>query len=191
MIKFYQTAVTRYPKITNTITSGLVASIGDAGAQFIERTNNVSNKHDFKRSLKMLVYGSLFTGIPFIYWYKALDKMFGTLPTFATAIKKSITNQVTWSPCITLAFFTYTNTVEYLGDGLETIYRETKNKIYNDFVSTFIRAACVFTIANIINFYSIPPPFRVVFNNSVAAGWTVYLSLVGYKDIIKNKIILN
>jgi hypothetical protein len=67
------------------------------------------------------------------------------------------------------------------GDTMDTIWRTMKK----DFARIIIAGAIVWPPAQMLNFFFVPLPYRVLFINAVGLGWSTYTSFVASRGYLR------
>ena len=160
----------RYLLITNTFITMTLGTSGDALQQNYEKLCKRQICWDFKRSRNVCLTGAVI-GPACHFWYKMLDSR---LPgrTLAKVAKKVLIDQVFFSP-INISLFVGTMAV-LEGDSLKQLYEDMKDKGLILLKTEWM----VWPPAMALNFYIVPPRFRVLFDNTVSLGFDYYYSYV-------------
>lgn len=167
----------RYLLATNTITGGLLLSVGDMINQELERSRQdevkkQKNRYDWQR-LGHMFFAGLIQGPPQHYFYKKLDAV---LPNrdWRSMCKKIFLDQTVCSPvCIVLFFF---GVGIFEKNNLTEIWTELRSKCWTIYTADWL----VWPPNQFINFYFLPPAYRVIYINVVTTMYNVFLSYVKY-----------
>lgn len=165
----------KYLLTTNTVSSGILMSMGDGLSQYVERRyladkNEPYGKFDWTRNAKMFVVGAA-QGPLHHYFYGWLDaKYVGA--TMKTTTIKILYDQFVMSPmCIVLFFYSagwmYNQSTE-----------ECTRELVSKFKTVYITDWLVWPFAQFINFYYLQPKYRVIYVNAVTMLYNVFLSYV-------------
>jgi hypothetical protein len=65
----------------------------------------------------------------------------------------------------------------HVGEDIQTIWDKTRA----DFLKVILAGAVIWPPAQMVNFFFVPLPYRVLFINLVGFGWSTYTSLVASK----------
>ena len=142
--------------------------------QFVEKTN----KHDFWRTGKFFVMGSMFIGPGLRVWYGVLEK-YVTGAAKTLAIKKMLFDQVLWAPPFIASFFILSDAL-----GGKTM-GEMKMNLKQNYPGALQTNYYIWPAVQMINFYFVPFHYRVIVVNCVALFWNTYLAYVVNKQIVK------
>jgi len=163
----YKQQLNRNPLRTKALTSACIAGVSDVVAQKI-----TGRKYDFRRTIKLALYGLLWSGPVVHYWQNFLQRLFQGKADLNTAVKKVVLDQLTIGPILNLAFMTYTSVVV---NGIPPAI--AFNAIVNNYPGAQIQGWKVWPIASLINYRFIPLQFRVLFINVIALFWSIFLIL--------------
>ncbi|KAK5579772.1 hypothetical protein RB653_009458 [Dictyostelium firmibasis] len=158
-----------YPLVSKATTSGVLYFLSDSIVQGIEMKKDKDKKYDYMRSIRMTVFGFCVTGPLFHYWYQLLDKNFPKKSTKHVLIK-CVIDQAVCSPIFNALFFSGMGFLE--GKNTEQI----KEKLKNDWLTTYISDCLVWPILNFVNFKYIQSVQRVTFMNICNIGWGAFLA---------------
>uniref|UniRef100_A0A1B0F0L5 Mpv17-like protein 2 n=1 Tax=Phlebotomus papatasi TaxID=29031 RepID=A0A1B0F0L5_PHLPP len=165
----------KYLLLTNTISSGFLMSLGDVVSQEIEyRKNLVVKRYDWKRIGQMFLVGCL--GGPFHHvFYKWMDNILPRSDVI-TSVKKIILDQAIFSPFCIFTFFYSAGWLE--NQNLAECNRELREK----FLTVYFADWTLWPAAQFINFYFLPPQYRVLYINVVTMFYNIFLCYVKHTD---------
>ncbi|EEB11761.1 Peroxisomal membrane protein, putative [Pediculus humanus corporis] len=164
----------KYLFLTNTISSGVLMSLGDLLQQEIEYIND--NEHtdsfDWKRNLHMGIIGTVLGPISH-YFYLILDKFIpGT--DLSSITKKIFLDQSLASPISIVIFFLGLN---FLND---EDFETSKSELEKKFLLIYV-ADCVLWIPfQFFNFCCLASEFRVIYINALTMCYNIFLSFMKY-----------
>eukprot|EP00210_Caulerpa_lentillifera_P002188 g2102.t1 len=169
----YLSELERRPVITKMWTSGVLNAVGDLLAQFfIEK----EAAFDPKRLLVFTGLGVFLVGPTLHYWYGLLARVF-TVPGAKTAFSSLLLDQFAFAPCFCAVFLSTLVVIETRKPAL------VAPKLQQDFMSTIVMNWRIWIPAQLLNFWIVPPPLRVLFANIVALVWNTYLSYASHKKV--------
>ncbi|XP_052774618.1 mpv17-like protein 2 [Mya arenaria] len=159
---------------TNTVTSCTLLCIGDSVIQHIERLDNPGATFNYHRAGRMLSMGFLFGPVSH-GWYKVLDRF---LPGTAlrTVVRKILADQLVAGPFFCSAFFMGMSLLE--GKTVKQGFDEVKS----NFITVYMIDWCVWPPAQFINFFFLPPQFRVVYVSTITLLWNCFLSWMKHRE---------
>jgi len=205
MLAFYRRMLLERPVVTKSVTAAVIMVSGDAIQQrfehqarlrayerssesdsaeaspaspasvALEERPDYLKDYDVARSTRMGVFALAIFGPVMSRWYGLLDRLYPGTSTKAVLLKTAL-DQAAMSPTFTLAFFTAIGAME--GRSLP----EIKAKIADAYVPTLITTYQVWPVAQLVNFYAVPPSLRVLWTNAVGLGFNTYLSKMGNRD---------
>ncbi|XP_041455513.1 peroxisomal membrane protein 2-like [Lytechinus variegatus] len=156
------------PIITKSLTSGLIAGIGDVIAQ---RIVDPSAPYTFRSTAAFAVLGTFFTGPLSHYFYAWLQKTFPGKDV-PTSIKKILCDRLVFAPPYLLAFFYLLGILEGKG------HAQSVEKIRETYWIALKMNWRIWTISQYININYVPLQFRVLFASMIAFIWTIYLAVM-------------
>lgn len=171
----------RYLVITNTVGSGILMGLGDLTTQKIEgrmneknAENTVQRSIDWQRMGRLAVVG-LCMG-PFLHvWYRFLDRRYAIVNIRSIA-KKVLFDQTIASPLIIVYFFIGTGFLE--GRSFSRSLEELKCK----FLTVYLVDLVIWPPAQTINFFLLPPRFRVIYVAFLTYGYNIFLSFMKHME---------
>mmetsp|Transcript_12807 Transcript_12807/g.19294 ORF Transcript_12807/g.19294 Transcript_12807/m.19294 type:complete len:225 (+) Transcript_12807:2649-3323(+) len=212
-MKRFHSLMNARPILMGSMLSGVITVLGDLGSQKIEKMGTeepgIVNKapqqinidqieenhtmNPFARSASMFLWGYAIS-FPLMFWYKRLDIWFpiakndSRLFEFKQVMSKLLTHQVCVPIALNIGFFTYVQSLDHYlhphtQQSNETLLEKVKAKLNQDLLTTMIRSAQLWCPANLINFYVVPLPYRILFANMVGAIWIMYLSYVAHLKV--------
>lgn len=182
-IRAYHQLLLTKPVITKSVTCGFLSFAGDVTAQYIEQ--KYSNKEscivfrmDIGRTLRFTSFGLLIFGPCAHYWYQFLEHLFSKATT-KSLICKVVADQTLFTPMAIVSVFSYVSLLE----GHPSFAIE---KVRQDFWNTLKANWALWLPAQTINFRFTPAEYRVLFVNSVALIWNVYLASASASPVTKD-----
>ena len=176
---FQSAQLARRPIQMAICTTGSLSFIGDGLCQCIEykytESSNSKFKWEIQRSLRFGFVGMLL-GPCLSIWYTTLGRM---IPgdSLAVALKRMVLDQSLFAPTIIAGVFTL-NTFIDGGD-----WNEAVNRIKEQLVPTYKVNLMVWPFTQLLNFWIIPPQYRVLMANAVSLWWNSYLSYRAHVNI--------
>ncbi|XP_058249610.1 protein Mpv17 isoform X2 [Hemibagrus wyckioides] len=164
----YQVVMDKKPWTVQIITAGSLMGVGDIiSQQLIERRG--LNKHDIRRTTKMMSIGFFFVGPVIGGWYRVLDRLvLGS--TKSSALKKMLIDQACFAPCFLGTFLGICGILNRL------TVEENVAKLKRDYTDALITNYYLWPAVQIANFYFIPLQHRLAVVQIVAVTWNSYLS---------------
>ncbi|XP_030373340.1 mpv17-like protein 2 [Scaptodrosophila lebanonensis] len=163
----------RYLLYTNLGISIGLAMVGDQMEQGYECWSGHIDKWDRTRTIRMGISG--FTvGIVCHYWYQYLDQFYPKR-TLRAVVHKILLDQFICSPFYITVFFITMGVLE------DKTWEEMKEEIREKAIILYTAEWTVWPAAQFVNFFLIPPRYRVVYDNIISLGYDVYMSNVKYR----------
>jgi hypothetical protein len=129
----------------------------------------------------MGLYGALFVA-PFSHqWYHFLErklpmpKSSSVMAKLYRVMQRVTLDQFVVSPVFASGLFLSRGLIA--GEDIQTIWEKTRA----DFLRVIMAGAVIWPPAQMVNFFFVPLPYRVLFINLVGFGWSTYTSLVASK----------
>eukprot|EP01083_Nonionella_stella_P026177 72040_1 len=166
------------PLITGIATTTSFAVLGDIGSQYLVQKNAnpgamFTFKLDVKRTIKFGFTGMLFAP-QMVLWYRYIQyKIPGQSLKIAT--KRVMYDQFVFASWSTAYFLSFNK----LLDGASV--HDIQHNVHSKWVDTFTANALLWPPFQFINFYLVPPHFRVLGSNLVSLGWSTYLSFKAHQ----------
>jgi len=164
------------PYATNIATGGVLWCAGDVVSQKIEGAS--MSTLDWQRVRVMTTYGLCCAGPIYSWWYRFLDRKTAHMAgsTVRLIAAKVFADQVIFELPYLAFFFTATTLLS--GDKL----RDAKQKIQDEYVSTYIVDCAVWPLAQVLNFRFVAPKFQAAVVNVFSLSWISYLSYVQHRE---------
>ncbi|KAE9555902.1 hypothetical protein FO519_000882 [Halicephalobus sp. NKZ332] len=166
----------KYLLTTNTITMCGIYGIADVIVQMIEMKSEGFQNVDLPRILRVSSIG-LLHGPMNHYWYKFLD---GTIVTgtHGVLVAKKVVADLSVSPFFTSTFIAGIATLE----GKSAI--ESLDEYRRKFFQVLALDICVWPPAQSINFFFLPPAFRVLYVSFIVLIYTCFLTWIKHSELV-------
>jgi len=168
----YCNALKTHPLQTRALTSGMVLGLADYTCQKMEGKEEIN----LRRMGSMAATGLVLVGPSLHYWYGFLGRVVGEASTVRVVATKLAMDQAFFAPLMFGSIMTSANLIN--GKPLD----QSMDKLKSEFGTVMQRSWCVWPLATSINFGFVPPPYRVLFNNSVSFCWNTFLSYVNNRS---------
>lgn len=172
----YNRYLAEKPVMTKSITSGVIAFVGDVACQKLFPADKDNNKVDWKRTANFTIMGAVLIGPMLHHWYSLLGSKFPGTSTLATLYRVGF-DQFLFAPFAILpAVFSFTQVF----NGTPELIPQ---KLHEEWMPTCIANFSLWIPAQLINFKFVPPQYQVLFANVVGLFWNVYLSAATNKSV--------
>ncbi|PAA78120.1 hypothetical protein BOX15_Mlig005260g3 [Macrostomum lignano] len=175
--RFHELAYSpRYLLLTNLATAPALLSIGDLAAQKLEQRlgSRPVGPIDWSRTKRIYIVG-LLLATPQHFWYVLLDHR---LPGRAgrTIVKKILMDQIGMGIGINFCFFLLMPLLEGRtpAQAWETACRK--------FPTAYLADWLVWPPAQAVNFYFLPPKYRILYLSFITAFWDFFLSFYHHRQ---------
>ncbi|GJQ13026.1 hypothetical protein GpartN1_g4817.t1 [Galdieria partita] len=180
-MRSYRQLLMDKPVMTKSVTCGVLSLAGDVAAQYLEQRYSKKDSKkviqmDVGRTMRFTSFGLLIFGPCAHYWYQLLDRLFPKATT-RSLISKVLADQTLFTPLAIVGVFSYVSLLEG---------RPFVSKVKQDFWTTLKANWALWLPAQTINFRFTPPEYRVLFVNSVALIWNVYLASASASPVTKS-----
>ncbi|KAL7245372.1 hypothetical protein ACSBR2_000659 [Camellia fascicularis] len=155
------------PILTKALTSSLIYMVADLTSQMI--TLPPSGSFDSMRSLRMAGFGMLIVGPSQHMWFNFVARILPKRDVITT-LKKMITGQVLYGPCVNGSFFSF-NAALQGESGTEIVAR-----LNRDLLPTLINGLMFWPICDFLTYKVIPVHLQPLINSSFSYIWTIYLT---------------
>ena len=172
VIEWYTDKLIKKPFITKSITSFFTFGLGDFICQSIEGKLTGSKKsYDLKRILRQACFGFAVTPYFHLQFNIIIPKLFpGSGPL--NLVKIIAYDQTIGASLFLIIFFSYMDTMN--GVNINQSIKDTFQKLPSCMIANWK----LWPLAQALNFTIVPPPYRVLFANSVGIIWNTYLSFI-------------
>lgn len=182
LLRLYDRCLTARPILTKCITSGCLFGIGDGVAQrvttYYNEHSSRSTKHDWHRTGRMIIWGSVFFAPSAHVWYNFLDRFVRTTGRKAI-VQKVAMDLLIYTPPLNMAFFTCNNVLS--GQPLD----EAAHKAWVKLPPTLAANFAVWPGIQVVTFGYVPLQYRVLFINFMCLGWSSFLSMMASDPDLK------
>ena len=202
LLAWYSNKLDTHPLLTKGITSGLIAAVGDIMCQSLVQVDDKDRKEkgqetgaatasgvsadwewDPARTGRFLVLGAFLVAPCIHQWYGFLSR---TLPgtSVGVVVRRVALDQLVFTPAFLPVWMSSLWALEELQtgrgggdtDGKITTKKSIPSRIMQELPTILVANWGLWTPANLINFRFVPLKYQVLYNNSVALFWNVYLS---------------
>lgn len=168
----------RYLLPTNVALGATLLGTADALQQNIEiHVMRIDDRQRFswRRTGKMFLAGALVAPLGHA-WYSFLDRR---LPGVAamTIVKKVLTDMLVAAPVFIYSLVVVVGMLD--GQTYAEAWRELRSK----FLLLYVVDCAVWPVAQTINFAFVPPPYRLLYINTIVLFWDIFFCYVKYMDM--------
>jgi hypothetical protein len=179
----YRKALEQYPIRTKALTAAFLNFFADVAAQYFEQQKHPSEMAPVwqrRRTLSFAIIGLCFVGPGLHGWFAFLERAFP--PTRWSLFAKLIIDQTIGAAAFNATLLVLLYWLEH-GGKFEHAWQAMKHRL----PPTMIGNWKVWPAAQLVNFAFVPPAFRVLYVNSIAFFWTIYLSEIAHRTMTKEE----
>eukprot|EP01126_Amoeba_proteus_P007025 TRINITY_DN1248_c0_g2_i1.p1 TRINITY_DN1248_c0_g2~~TRINITY_DN1248_c0_g2_i1.p1 ORF type:complete len:181 (+),score=24.03 TRINITY_DN1248_c0_g2_i1:68-610(+) len=174
MLAAYSRLLGDHPYKTQVVSACVLWTTGDILSQTIENKPT----HDWKRTVRLGLFGLLCAGPIYCCWYSNLDKYTVHLAKKSLnryIMSKIFADQFLFEPLYLAFFFSTTGLME----GLK--FREIEEKVVRQLPPTFMVDCAVWPAIQYLNFRFFPVHYQAVVVSSVCVVWNSFLSYMAHR----------
>jgi len=174
-----RTFFTKHTTAASAMTGFAVFATGDVISQTLEHNTGQQAEAtcSWTRTLKMGTFGAGLNGIGYLYWFKALDKVFGTSrSSIGGVIAKTLADQVIMAPFAISTCLLWAAALE----GAST--SEAYSCVERLLPEAWLMDCKVWPLANAFAFRVVPTIYRPSFIGLVQVGWQTYMSSIAHRE---------
>jgi hypothetical protein len=168
----YLRMVEAYPVLTKGATCAVLNAVGDIACQVLLEKKAELDMH---RIVVFSALGAFLVGPTLHFWYSTLSKLVTATGT-SGAMMRLAADQLVFAPLFNGLFMAVLLTV----NGQSHL---VKAKLQQDLVPTVKANWILWVPAQFVNFRYVPLHLQVLFANTVALAWNVYLSYASHKEV--------
>ncbi|CAK9109144.1 unnamed protein product [Durusdinium trenchii] len=164
-LQSYDAAVFARPFTTNMATCGFINVVSELLRQRLQGASDPTGVP------RQALLGSCLVAPLSTTWFMILERLFRSwdASSLATVVSKTCCEQAFFAPVINTCFMTFQGLLE--GRGIQ----EIKDELQRNFWTVQRGNFAVWAPANLISYKFIPPRLRVLFANTVAVFWMLFL----------------
>ncbi|KHN85997.1 Protein Mpv17, partial [Toxocara canis] len=173
----YESALARHPFITQVVSAGSLAGVGDAFSQLVVEERWRKGGYDAVRTARFVGVISVWVA-PILYrWFGVLERVSGRASI--VPMKRMLIDQAVMAPCLTSTVITGLHLVEgnKPRDALLRARREIVPVLITNY-KALLRLLQVWPFVQLFNFYVVPLRYRIVLLQFVGIFWNAYLSFM-------------
>lgn len=164
------------PILTKSVTSAVIALLGDVACQLFMEDAPFS----VRRCFNMTVLGAVLVGPGLHFWYGRLAALIPGTSTTAV-LQRLALDQFIWAPIFIALFF---SSMSLLQGKPEAILPNLKQNVWAAMKVNWQ----LWPAANFINFKFVPVMHQVLFANFVALIWNTYLSWATSREVVVEEV---
>ncbi|GAX18761.1 protein Mpv17 [Fistulifera solaris] len=186
-LQWYSHKLDTHPITTKSITSAIIAGIGDGACQYGQRNQS---KWDVNRTGRFFVLGGVLVGPLIHLWYGVLATYLpGTAVT--TVIKRVILDQFVFTPFCLPAWLVSLWTLErteWIGRP-DADARPLYEKLHQEAPALIQANWCFWIPVMTVNFGFTPVKYQVLFSNVASLLWNAYMSFTTSRRTMTAKVL--
>jgi protein Mpv17 len=190
LFEWYSDILDRRPYTTQMATSGFLGGIADVTTQYLEHGWDIKDGRqpkpwDLRRLAAVTSFGVFIMGPVGHIWYLQLDKFCQLYCKSKTSmiVTKVLGDTFLFGPAALWSFFA---SVSYM-EGME--WNDIRNKLYREFVPTYIIDYSMWPIVQGTNFRYIPVRHQLMFVNTACYFDDIFLSYVEHNGLDRMPIL--
>uniref|UniRef100_F1L112 Mitochondrial inner membrane protein Mpv17 n=2 Tax=Ascaris suum TaxID=6253 RepID=F1L112_ASCSU len=170
LYRLYESALARHPFITQVVSAGSLAGIGDVFSQLLVEDRWRKGGYEPIRTARFVGVISVWVA-PILYrWFGILERISGS-PSIVP-IKRMLIDQTVMAPLLTSTVITNLHLVE--GNRPHDAFLRARKEI----VPVLITNYKVWPFVQLFNFYAVPLRYRIIVLQFVGIFWNAYLSFM-------------
>lgn len=176
LVNNYSKLLHERPVLTKSLTSALIAGLGDLISQFI--SSNHGSRFNWRSTFAFTTFGLIFNGPLTHHFYMLLDQLLppGTAKSGKySTIKRVLFDRLILAPPYLLLCFYMLSILE----GRSSI--EACQKIRETYWTLLKMNWKIWTVFQYININYVEPEYRVLFTNVLSLIWTIYVATFRHK----------
>ncbi|KAG5452155.1 Mpv17-like protein [Clonorchis sinensis] len=163
----------RKPLIAHSLSTGILMTSADALSQKMVEKNK---RLDFYRNKNFLLVGTFYLGPCLSVWYRFIAKFFTGHPTVKVA-KLVCADQLIFTPPLLFGVLSLLTLLRHRSVDM------WKRQISENYGNVLLMNYKIWPFAQVVNFVFIPLPFRVLFINTIAVFWNIYVAYTTQRSV--------
>uniref|UniRef100_A0A8H7KDC8 Uncharacterized protein n=1 Tax=Bionectria ochroleuca TaxID=29856 RepID=A0A8H7KDC8_BIOOC len=161
LFQAYNSALTRRPLLTQSITAASLYAVGDVIAQGVSASTHIDkSKWDWERTLRMTAIGGFALG-----------------PTMAICVlARVLADQAIFAPGSIVGLYYLTELLQPSIGTIQDRLSAAQQSVESSFNQVLLKNYTLWPAVSYLNFFYIPLQYRLLVSNTVAIFWSAYLS---------------
>ncbi|CAG9989272.1 unnamed protein product [Clonostachys byssicola] len=177
LFQAYNSALTRRPLLTQSVTAASLYAVGDVIAQGVSASAQIEkSKWDWERTLRMTAIGGFALGPTMAVWYRLLQRRIQLSTHTRSVLARVLADQAIFAPGSIVGLYYLTELLQPSTGTIQKRLSAAQQSVENSFTQVLLKNYTLWPAVSYLNFFYVPLQYRLLVSNTVAIFWSAYLS---------------